>query len=89
MYRKLSDLKQRVDDLIATYGEDHGVAAFLFCDSDVFTIDENHDEQYLNEEDAAQVLYEVGNTDYIYEQIGECIDDEVRRVMISNSYQKN
>lgn len=42
----------------------------------------------LNEEDAAQVLYEVGNTNYIYEKIGECIDYEVRRVMISNSYQR-
>lgn len=88
MFRTLSDLKQRVDDLIATYGENHGVAAFIFSDADVFTFDENHDEQYLNKEDAAQVLYEVGNTDYIYEQIGECIDDEVRRVMLFNSHQK-
>lgn len=34
MYRTLSDLKQRVDDLIATYGEDHGVAAFIFSESE-------------------------------------------------------
>ena len=37
-------------------------------------------EEYLNAEDTDDVLTEVGGSDYIYEQIGEIIDDEVRRV---------
>jgi hypothetical protein len=82
MYRKLADLKQRVDDLIATYGEDQGVAAFIFAPTDVFELDEDYNEHYLPDEDADEVLYEVGNTDYIYERVGECIDDEVRRLKL-------
>lgn len=80
MYRTLSDLRKRVDDLIASYGEDVGVAAFVFSPADVFVLDEDYEEHYLPEDDADDVLREVGNTDYIYEQIGEVIDDEIKRV---------
>jgi hypothetical protein len=88
MYRNLADLKQRVDDLIATYGEDAYVAAFIFSPADVFTMDENCDEQYLPVEDACEVLYEVGNTDFIYEQIGEIIDDEIARLKLKQTIKK-
>lgn len=88
MYRNLADLKQRVDDLIATYGEDAYVAAFVFSPADVFEMDENNDEIYLPDEDACEVLYEVGNTDYIYEQIGECIDDEIARLKLKKTIKK-
>jgi hypothetical protein len=88
MYRNLADLKQRVDDLIATYGEDASVAAFIFSPADVFTMDENFDEKYLPDEDACEVLYEVGNTDYIYEKIGEIIDDEIARLNLKQTIKK-
>jgi hypothetical protein len=88
MYRNLANLKQRVDDLIATYGEDAYVAAFVFSPADVFTMDEDFVEQYLPDEDACEVLYEVGNTDYIYQVIGECIDDEVVRLKLKQSIKK-
>ena len=88
MYRNLADLKQRVDDLIATYGEDASVAAFIFSPADVFTMDENFDEKYLPDEDACEVLYEVGNTDYIYEKIGEIIDDEIARLNLKQTIEK-
>jgi len=88
MYRNLADLKQRVDDLIATYGEDAYVAAFVFSPADVFEMDENNDEIYLPDEDAYEVLYEVGNTDYIYEQIGEVIDDEIARLKIQKTIKR-
>ena len=88
MYRNLADLKQRVDDLIATYGEDASVAAFIFSPADVFTMDENCDEQYLPDGDACEVLYEVGNTDFIYEQIGEIIDDEIARLKLKQTIKK-
>lgn len=83
MYRTLSDLRKRVDDLIASYGEDVGVAAFIFSPADVFVLDEDYDENYLPEDEADKVLYEVGNTDYIYEQIGGVIDDEIKRVTLA------
>lgn len=88
MYRNLADLKQRVDDLIATYGEDAYVAAFVFSPADVFEMDENCDEIYLPDEDACEVLYEVGNTDYIYEQIGEIIDDEIARLKLKKTIKR-
>jgi hypothetical protein len=88
MYRNLADLKQRVDDLIATYGEDAYVAAFVFSPADVFEMDENNDEIYLPDEDAQEVLYEVGNTDYIYEQIGEIIDDEIARLKLKKTIKR-
>ena len=88
MYRNLADLKRRVDDLIATYGEDAYVAAFVFSPADVFEMDENYNEVYLPDEDACEVLYEVGNTDYIYEQIGECIDDEITRLKLKKTIKR-
>lgn len=83
MYRTLSDLRKRVDDLIASYGEDVGVAAFIFSPADVFVLDEDYNENYLPHEDAEHVLCLVGNTDYIYEQIGDVIDDEIKRVTLA------
>ena len=83
MYRSLSDLRNRIDQLIVEQGEYAPVAAFVFTKSDVFVSNyEEGDivEEYLNEEDTDDVLTEVGGSDYIYEQIGEIIDDEVRRV---------
>ena len=83
MYRTLSDLRNRIDQLIVEQGEDAPCAAFVFTKNDVFVA--NYDEgdiveEYLNVEDTDDVLTEVGGCDYIYEQIGEVIDDEVRRV---------
>jgi hypothetical protein len=88
MYRNLADLKQRVDDLIGSYGEDAGVAAFIFTPADVFILNDICEEQYLPYEEAQEVLYEVGNTDYIYEQIGEIIDDEITRLKLKQSIEK-
>jgi len=88
MYRNLADLKQRVNDLIATYGEDAGVAVFIFSPADVFVMNENCDEQYLSDEDACEVLYEVGRNDYINEVIGEYIDDEVYKLKLKQSIKK-
>lgn len=80
MQRTLSDLKKRVNELIESYGEDTTVAAFIFTPADVFVLDEDYEENYLPHEQAEQVLYSVGECDYIYEQIGEIIDDEVKRI---------
>ncbi|NDG31951.1 hypothetical protein EB118_17990 [bacterium] len=95
MYRDLADLKQRVNDLIATYGEDACVAVFIFSPADVFVwtdrfckINENCDDQYLSDEDVCEVLYKVGRNDYINEVIGEYIDDEVYNLKLKQSIKK-
>ena len=86
MYRTLSELKSLVDCLIEQQGEDATCASFIYTKEDVFYFnDVSDDEIYLNQNDTNQVLDEVGNTDYIYEQISELIDDEVRRVRKSYS----
>lgn len=81
MHRSLAELRDRIEVLINKHGEDASVAAFIFTPADVFTIDkETFDETYLPHDQAEEVLHAVGDNDYIYEQIGEIIDDEVRRV---------
>ena len=86
MYRTLSELKSLVDCLIEQQGEDATCASFIYTKEDVFYFnDVSDDEIYLNQNDTNQVLDEVGNTDYIYEQISELIDDEIRRVRKSYS----
>jgi hypothetical protein len=85
MHRSLAELRDRVEVLINKHGEDASVAAFIFTYEDVFTIDkETFDESPLPKDRAEDVLHAVGDCDYIYEQIGEIIDDEVRRVSNPN-----
>ena len=87
MYRTLSELRNSINSLIEQQGEDAPCAAFVFTKEDVFYYPkdengiENLDEQvHLNVEDTDEVLLELGGCDYIYEQVFEIIDDEVRRV---------
>jgi hypothetical protein len=88
MYRTLSELRNSIDNLIQQQGENAPCAAFVFTKEDVFFYpkDENGIEdldtqEYLNAEDTDDVLTEVGGCDYIYEQVFEVIEDEVRRVL--------
>lgn len=87
MYRTLSELRNSIDNLIQQQGKDAPVAAFVFTKEDVFFYpkDENGIEnldtqEHLNVEDTDEVLLELGGCDYIYEQVFEIIEDEVRRV---------
>ena len=81
MARTLQQLKESVEKLIAQQGEDAPCAAFIFTQEDVFETDEDTlDHNHLPLEDAEQVLDEIEGFDYIYEQVFECIDDEIRRM---------
>jgi hypothetical protein len=87
MYRTLSQLRYSINQMIEQQGEDAPCAAFIFTKYDVFYYQMSDDgtnleevETYLDDEDTDDVLTEVGGCDYIYEQIGEVIDDEIRRV---------
>jgi hypothetical protein len=81
MYRTLSELKDQVNALIEQQGENATCASFIYTKEDVFYFEDvDNNELYLSQHDSDQVLYEVGNTDDIYTQIGEIVDDEVQRV---------
>ena len=87
MYRTLAELRDSVNRMIDEQGENSPCAAFVFTKRDVFYYQMNDDginleevETHLSDDATDEVLNSVGNTDWIYEQIGEIIDDEVRRV---------
>ena len=87
MFRTLSELRDSINSMIDAQGENAPCAAFVFTKEDVFFYpkDENGIEdldtqERLNAEDTDDVLTELGGCDYIYEQVFEVIDDEVRRV---------
>jgi len=81
MYHTLSDLKDKVNQLIEQQGENATCASFIYTKEDVYYFEDIlDDEQYLSQDDTNNVLNEVGGSDYICEQIGELIDDEVMRV---------
>lgn len=87
MYRTLAELKKSVENLIDQQGANAPCASFIFTKEDVFYYPigedgfENLDEQVkLSDFDTDDVLTELGGCDYIYEQVFEIIDDEVKRV---------
>lgn len=81
MARTLQQLKESVERLIQEQGADAPVAAFIFTREDVFETDDDTLEQHhLPPEDAEQVLNELEGFDYIYEQVFECMEDDIRRL---------
>ena len=81
MYRTLSELKDQVNALIEQQGENATCASFIYTKEDVFYFEDvDNNKLYLSQHDSDQVLYEVGNTDDIYTQIGEIVDDETRQI---------
>jgi uncharacterized protein with PhoU and TrkA domain len=83
MARTLQQLKESIETLIEQQGKDAPVAAFIFTQEDVFEMDENCDQVNFPLDVADLVLNEVEDTDYIFQQVFECIDDEIRRLKIS------
>ena len=79
MYRTLSELRDTINQLIESEGENAACAAFLFTQHDVFEYnEETNQEDYFSSLFTQDVLADVGGSDYIYEQIGEMIDDAIR-----------
>lgn len=77
MARTLQQLKESIENLIAQQGADAPVAAFIFTKEDVFTEDEEGNQESMNEEDASQILNLVEENDWIYEQVFSCIEDGI------------
>ena len=78
----LSQLKQRIDKLIETQGEESPVAAFIYTKEDVVQYDDDFNEVEIEDNTIIEdVLYNVEDTDWIYTQIQDSIDDELKEVV--------
>ena len=79
MYRTLSELRDSIDKMIEMEGENAPCAAFVFTCHDVFEYnEEDNQDQYFSTVFTQDVLCDVGGSSYIYEQVGEMIDDAIR-----------
>ena len=81
----LKQLKDRVDSMIKEQGENAPVAYWVFSANDVLTMNDDGDEVYYSEEITGKVLTEVHEGDYIFEQIAECIEDEINRTTLTSA----
>ena len=77
----LKELQQRVNQLIENQGEDAHCAAWIYTKNDCHLKDEDGEFDYQqNVEDAdviERIFDDVGNIDYIYTVIQECVDEVV------------
>ena len=75
----LKELQQRVNNLIEQQGEDAHCAAWIYTKNDCHLKDEDGEFDYQqNVEDpliAERIFNDVGNIDYIYTVIQECVDE--------------
>ena len=75
----LKQLQERVNKLIEQQGEDAHCAAWIYTKEDCHLKDENGQFDYDNVvEDTAtlvRIFDDVGNIDYIYQVIQECVDE--------------
>ncbi len=74
----LSQLKEKIDELIEDQGKDSPVAAFIYTKKDVVQYDADFNEVEIKDNKIVEdVLYNVEDTDYIYITIQDSIDDEL------------
>jgi len=78
----LSQLKQRIDQLIENQGEESPVAAFIYTKEDVVQYDGDFNEVEIEDNKIIEdVLYNLEDTDWIYTTIQDIIDDELKEVV--------
>ena len=79
----LSQLRDRLDALIAQQGEDAPCAYWIYSKEDAYILDEENEPDYIYDngrEDAMAVvnaLDELQEVDYVYTVIQECLDELV------------
>ena len=79
MYRTLSELRDSINQMIEVQGENAPCAAFVFTQHDVFEFnEETNQDDYFPTLFTQDVLADVGGSSYIYEQVGEMIDEAIR-----------
>ena len=70
----LKELQQRVNQLIENQGEDAYCAAWIYTKEDCY-VDENMEETVEDPLIVNRIFNDVGNIDYIYQVIQECVDE--------------
>ena len=79
MNYKLKDLQERVNKLVEQQGEDAQCAAWIYTKEDCHLKDKDGEFDYDNTVEDPEVLErifdDVGNIDYIYQVIQECVDE--------------
>ena len=75
----LKELQQRVNQMIEQQGEDAHCAALIYTKNDCHLKDEDGEIDYNNNVEDPEVVErifdDVGNIDYIYQVIQECVDE--------------
>ena len=75
----LKELQQRVNQMIEQQGEDAHCAAWIYTKNDCHLKDEDGEIDYENNVEDPDVIErifdDVGNIDYIYTVIQECVDE--------------
>ena len=75
----LSQLRDRVNSMIAQQGEDAHCAAWIYTKEDIHMKDENGEVDWDSEvndpELVARIFDDVGQIDYIYTMIQDCVDE--------------
>ena len=78
MNNTLKELQDRVNKLIEQQGEDAHCAAWIYTKEDCYIEDNDGNPDYValnNPELAERIFDDVGNIDYIYTVIQECVDE--------------
>ena len=82
----LKQLQQRVNQLIENQGEDAHCAAWIFTKEDCHLKDNDGEFDYDNvvedPEVVERIFDDVGNVDYIYQVIQECVDEVTEEQMM-------
>ena len=82
----LKELKDRVNKLIEQQGEDADCGAWIYTKEDCHLKDENGEFDYDNvvedPELIERIFDDVGNVDYIYQVIQECVDEVTEEQMM-------
>ena len=74
----LSQLKQRIDQLIEYQGEESPCAAFIYTKEDIVQFDDDGNEVEIEDNKIVEdVLHNVVYTDWIYTTIQDSIDDQL------------
>ena len=87
----LKQLQDRVSSMIKEQGEDAHCAAWIYTKEDIHMKDENGEFDYDSEindpELVARIFDDVGQIDYIYQVIQECVDEVTEEQIIQEQPQ--
>ena len=82
----LKQLQKRINLMVEIKGEDMPCAAWIYTAEDCTIRDENDEEIYPCDEHpelAERIFHDVGNIDYIYTMIQDCVDEVTEEQFMS------